>query len=143
MACCTVPEEEWNAIEAVYASLDGRSPAAQGPAASRRARPAAESRRWVVNIRSGEPFDVYVGRTCAYKDGSGTLRRVQDLGWGNPFRIGGGMTRSQAVSEYEKTLRGNPDMIERAKRELRGKVLACWCHPADCHAHVLARYANE
>jgi len=34
-------------------------------------------------------------------------------------------------------------MIERVKRELKGKVLGCWCHPKECHGDVLARIANE
>jgi hypothetical protein len=34
-------------------------------------------------------------------------------------------------------------MIEKAKRELKGKVLGCWCSPKACHGDILAKIANE
>ncbi|MCW5796792.1 MAG: DUF4326 domain-containing protein [Blastocatellales bacterium] len=43
-----------------------------------------------------------------------------------------------------------PELVERAARELKGKVLACWCRPIDgfkgelmCHAQLLASLAND
>lgn len=73
------------------------------------------------------PYDVYVGRPSKY---------------GNPFMIGRDGTRSEVIAKYEAWLASRPDLIEAAKRELRGKVLACWCAPEACHADVLARVAN-
>lgn len=35
-----------------------------------------------------------------------------------------------------------PELIERAKSELKGKHLLCWCHPAPCHGNVLIEIAN-
>jgi hypothetical protein len=32
--------------------------------------------------------------------------------------------------------------VERVKRELRHKILGCWCHPKACHGDVLAEIAN-
>jgi hypothetical protein len=82
--------------------------------------------------RSG--FDVYIGRPSK---------------WGNPFshlprsraevRVD---SRKEAVARYEDWLQTQPALIAAAKRELRGKVLGCWCAPLACHGHVLARIAD-
>lgn len=70
--------------------------------------------------------------------------------WGNPFMIGmmsGGMNldRSEAVKEYILWLKHMPEnnIVILAKKELRGKNLACFC-PLDvpCHADVLLEVAN-
>lgn len=84
-------------------------------------------------------FDVYVGRPSA---------------WGNPFSVAQ-YGRGKALERYVEWLLGTPEgrrMVARAERELRGKVLACWCAPQGgvaaeaplvCHAQVLARIANR
>ena len=33
--------------------------------------------------------------------------------------------------------------VWKVKRELRSKVLGCWCKPGPCHGDILARIANE
>ena len=38
---------------------------------------------------------------------------------------------------------GDVAMMQRAKMELRGKVLGCWCSPKACHGDVLAEIANS
>lgn len=61
--------------------------------------------------------------------------------WGNPFKIGdhGVPDAATAVALFE-TLKGQIEGIE----QLRGKNLACYCHPDQpCHADVLLRWANE
>ena len=66
--------------------------------------------------------------------------------WGNPFpMIDGDKTR--AVAMYRRWLaetQQGRDIAEAARRELRGKVLACFC-PLDgpCHADVLLQIANR
>lgn len=89
--------------------------------------------RFVANRRY-EPYDVYVGRPTK---------------WGNPFShlvkyatVELVATRDEAVDRYKEWLLGQPDLVAAAKRELRGKVLGCWCKPARCHAEVLAEIAN-
>jgi hypothetical protein len=59
--------------------------------------------------------------------------------WGNPFVIGRDGTREEVIARYEKWLMAQPRLVERAKAELRGKQLVCWCAPAACHGDVLAR----
>ncbi len=73
------------------------------------------------------PYDVYVGRPGP---------------WGNPFVIGRDGDRAKVVELYANYLRDNPELVERARRALAGKVLGCWCAPLACHGDVLARVAN-
>lgn len=70
-------------------------------------------------------FDVYIGRPSK---------------WGNPFKDG---TKEENIKRYEEWIQSQPKLMEEAKRELRGKILACWCAPKPCHGHILARIANE
>ena len=47
------------------------------------------------------------------------------------------------VAMYLNHLRTNPDLINSARLELRGKDLACWCPLGQpCHADVLLEVAN-
>jgi hypothetical protein len=86
----------------------------------------------VVNRRKA-PFDVYVGRPSVWGNPYGTDRKP-------PFRVD---IREEAIEAYEKWLLAQPELVERAKRELKGKVLGCWCAPEPCHGEILARIANE
>ena len=63
--------------------------------------------------------------------------------WGNPYRIGGAMSRGLAVYKYLQLVKRDPEMMERAKAVLRGKDLVCWCAPKPCHADVLLEVAND
>jgi hypothetical protein len=90
--------------------------------------------------------------------------------WGNPFAVGGScsfggalwlpvdevfailrsargqaMVRDAATATawFRELMEARPYMIERARRELRGKPLACWCAlDQPCHADVLLELAN-
>jgi len=73
-------------------------------------------------------FDVYIGRPSV---------------WGNPFAIGRDGNRAEVIRKYEAWLRANPTLVARAKRELKSKVLGCWCAPLPCHGDVLVKIANE
>lgn len=64
--------------------------------------------------------------------------------WGNPARIGTGVTRDVAIDLYRaylKTPQGQT-LLEGIK-ELQGKDLVCWCSPLPCHADVLLELANK
>ena len=87
----------------------------------------------VVHI-DRELCDVYVGRPSK---------------WGNPFSHAVGTaavrrvpTRHLAIESYWAWLLAQPELVARARAELRGKVLGCWCHPQPCHGDVLAEIAN-
>lgn len=81
-----------------------------------------------------ERYDVYIGRPSP---------------WGNPFshqpstlahyRVA---TREDAIHRYRDWLIAQPKLVARVRRELRGKILGCWCAPAPCHGDVLTEIAN-
>jgi Asp/Glu/hydantoin racemase len=53
-------------------------------------------------------------------------------------------TREEAVRRHEEDVRSNPELMRAIKRELKDKVLGCWCDdPLLCHARTLARIADE
>ncbi len=62
--------------------------------------------------------------------------------WGNPYHMGPGMSRSDAVKAYELYLLSNEELM-RSLIELRGKDLVCFCAPQACHGDVLLKYANK
>lgn len=72
--------------------------------------------------------------------------------YGNPFKIGRDGDRQAVIRKFETALRAGllrnfpwPDRPNMGwKIHLRGKNLACWCHPKDpCHCDVLLRIAND
>lgn len=50
-------------------------------------------------------------------------------------------TRSEVIAKYEAWLHTQPHLM-RALPTLRGKDLACWCTPLECHGDALLRLAN-
>lgn len=66
--------------------------------------------------------------------------------FGNPFREGRDGTRREVLRKYweyitdrikwDKSLLG-------AIRKLKGKRLACWCAPKDCHAAILVWLSHK
>ena len=96
----------------------------------------------VINRRGNRTdFDVYVGRPSI---------------WGNPYSTKSESlgkfiveTLDEALSGYARHLDETPHLVSRARRELRGRRLACWCvddlkrrAPIVCHAQILARVAD-
>lgn len=82
---------------------------------------------YVVHCKKAE-FDVYIGRPGP---------------WGNPFVVGEHGTREEVVEQYAEWLLSQPDLVAKAQRDLKGKVLGCWCAPKLCHGDILAEIANE
>lgn len=84
----------------------------------------------VVNKHHKVPYDTYIGR------GSD---------WGNPFgHLGGEFrveTRDEAVQQHFEWIFTQRHLLARLK-ELKGKVLCCYCHPQRCHGHTLAQLAD-
>lgn len=71
---------------------------------------------------------IYVGRPTIY---------------GNPFIIGKDGDRNEVVDKYKEWLLSQPSLVEKAKKELKGKNLICWCAPLRCHADILLEIANN
>lgn len=97
----------------------------------------------VINIRSKQPrpkshtytvdgkMYVYVGRPSAL---------------GNPFEVGGDLTREEAVERYREQLPIRYQQDPKVKQAIdqlvalgqkHPLVLGCWCAPDRCHAEVL------
>jgi Domain of unknown function (DUF4326) len=78
---------------------------------------------------------VYVGRfTPAARTHGPALAHSP---FANPFGVGR-YGRERTIEMYRERLASRPDLVERARQELTGKVLACWCALDEpCHADVL------
>jgi Domain of unknown function (DUF4326) len=81
---------------------------------------------YVVHCRYGL-YDVYIGRPSK---------------WGNPFEIGKDGTRYEVIEKYREYIK-TAFTEEEIIKELKGKVLGCWCAPEECHGDVLAEIANR
>lgn len=77
--------------------------------------------------RTAGPDAVYVGRGSP---------------WGNPFVIGRDGDRDEVCDLHERWLLADPVRVDSVRRELVGRDLVCFCHPARCHGDVLLRVAN-
>ncbi len=95
----------------------------------------------VVNIKAGEPYDVYIGRAMPRYG-------LPASPYANPFRIvPGERDRKDVITAYFIWVHESKDpaavYIREHVHELRGKRLGCWCHPAPCHGSVLAQMADQ
>ena len=80
-----------------------------------------------------EESNIYVGRA----------NRFTTFGkWGNPHKFEKNGSRLQVLELYEQYILGNNHLIE-SIRELKGKVLGCWCAPELCHAEILHKLAGN
>lgn len=78
--------------------------------------------------KSKQPY-VYIGRPTK---------------WGNPFVLKHERDRQTVLEKYRVyLLTMRPDLVEAAKKELRGKTLGCFCAPKACHGDVLLEVANQ
>ena len=89
----------------------------------------------VLNFhKHGKPAgSVYIGRN----------RKGQPANpFGNPFTIPEDGNRQEVIEKFEAWFMGQPGLIERARRELKGRDLVCFCSPQACHGDVLLKIAN-
>jgi hypothetical protein len=79
-----------------------------------------------------------------YVDGfpSGSKNIMRGTPWGNPFVVGKHGTREECVEKFCAWVCDQPDLIERARRELRGCDLVCCCSPRLCHGHIWIEIIN-
>jgi len=54
--------------------------------------------------------------------------------WANPYRVK--EYGDATLSLYHNYILSNPSLLQLLPT-LRGKVLACWCHPNACHGDIL------
>lgn len=79
----------------------------------------------VVHCKKSK-YDVYIGRGSK---------------WGNPFVVGP-YTRQEAIAKYRQWILTQPKLMT-SLRELKGKILGCWCKPKECHGDVLIELVNK
>lgn len=108
------------------------------PAADRR-RAEVESGRTVV---ANKKFDHELIEWAKERGLVVSIDRNTKSKWRNPFKIGEHGNRDEVCEKFEAHFATKPDLAA-AVGELRGKVLACHCHPERCHGDFLARLANE
>ena len=91
------------------------------------------------------PKRIQLKRTKGWRKPKGAVVVSRPSKWGNPYpvNIARGIYPVDVVKLFRAYLGRHPGLIEDARRELRGKDLACWC-PLDrhCHADVLLEVAN-
>jgi len=75
-----------------------------------------------------EPYDVYIGRPSKY---------------GNPFKIGRDGSRAEVIQKYRIWLASRPELVEDMRKNLKGKVLGCWCKPEACHGDVILEVISD
>lgn len=89
----------------------------------------------IINLR--DPAAVEAAKA------DGTYVRVdRRTRWGNPFKMGPGVSRYDAIRQYAAHLKTRPDLLADLPT-LKGKALACWCAPDACHAEVLRAKVEE
>jgi hypothetical protein len=80
----------------------------------------------VISIKSGEPYDVYIGHQMP-PFMSPTGKYLPRSIWRNPFNGAlreGLITRQEVIERYLIHVLSSPDLMARLS-ELEGKVLAC------------------
>lgn len=106
-----------------------------------------------------KPVRVQLRRTKGWRMPANTVKVDRSTKWGNPLYVGmwRDFTRADAVNGFSDWIKGKQtinatrwgngfgtEMAKAARKELRGKNLACWCSLDEiCHADVLLEIANS
>lgn len=98
------------------------------------------------------PDRIRLRRAKGWRKPEGTITVARPSAWGNPFKLGEAvevgservtLDRDLMIALYRRWLLEHPELVERAREELAGHDLACWCALDEaCHADVLLRVAN-
>lgn len=90
-----------------------------------------------------KPNRIQLRRTKGWRMPPNTVSVARPGFWGNRFIVGRDGDAAECVRQYRDLLTHHR-LMDMAKRELRGKNLACWCKPGEpCHADVLLELVNE
>lgn len=112
------------------------------------------------------PIRIQRKRTKGWKMPENTVYVGRPTKWGNPFTLEEELKRvsplwphikensklktvfeyalSFMMFNYERFMNRNTSLTEEAKKELKGKNLACWCKVGEpCHADVLLEIVNK
>jgi len=86
-------------------------------------------------------YDIYIGAGT----GASPISKDKCI-WANPFtHAKDAAGRRRAAEMYEQWLLSpqQDQLVLLAKKQLKGKVLACWCAPRICHGEALAKYVRR
>lgn len=91
------------------------------------------------------PVRIQRKRTKGWKMPINTVYVGRPTKYGNPYQVSCNATNEFRVAQIEKYQQSMSIMLKQdARKELKGKNLACWCKPGDpCHADVLLKIANS
>ena len=91
-------------------------------------------KEWIEDLNN-----VYIGRRgVVFVDG--VRFPPKDSIFANPFKIGKDGDRKEVLQKYKIYIE---DKLKSGKitkenlRELKGKILGCWCYPLPCHGNIL------
>ena len=115
------------------------------------------SKPLVVFVYGDAPYDVYIGRGRCPRTGKfhGTILTGKPGDYGNPWSHKEGTLADFKVATVEKAVENlrayceaRPELMERIRRELKDRVLGCWCKTkknphAACHGDVYVEIANS
>ena len=93
-----------------------------------------------------QPVRIQRKRVKGWKMPENTVYVGRPTPFGNQFYVGlyRDYTAADAVNSFEHSLEMNFRLVDKIKKELRGKNLACWCKLGEpCHADVLLKIANS
>lgn len=93
-----------------------------------------------------EPKRIQRKRTKGWRMPANTVSVTRPGRWGNPFKFDENSDAAWCVCRFRDWLLFSEQgqfVAKAARRELRGKNLACWCaEDQPCHADVLLQIAN-
>lgn len=82
----------------------------------------------VINLKNTKDYTVYIGRPGYF---------------GNPFLVGKDGDRKEVLLKYKEyfysRLKTDPEFLKRIK-ELKGKILGCFCKPLLCHGDIIVEF---
>jgi len=89
----------------------------------------------VINIKSGEKYDVYIGRPSEFGN---PFTHIKNRETKAEYIVS---TRKEAIQKYKEYLLNNSELLDKIE-QLRGKTLGCWCSPKKCHGDVIIEILN-
>ena len=80
----------------------------------------------------------------AWAEAADKLVRIdRQTEWGNPFEMPVDGERAEVCGKFSKFYFPHKPGLLAKVPTLHGKVLACWCHPEECHGHFIAEVVNR